>query len=79
MTPEYSTIGAIVVIVMAAFKFGEVLINKWMGNGTSNIRKQIDELVDNHIHGLQGILNKIDSRTEMMNNTLIEIKQILKK
>ena len=79
MIPEYSTIGAIVVIVMAAFKFGEVLINKWTNNGTIGIRRQIDNLRDNHFHELQNTLNKIDSRTEQMNNTLLEIKQILRK
>ena len=79
MNNDITQIGAIVIVVQAAFKFGEMIVNKYTGNGASGIRNQIDKLTQNHIHELKGITNRIDRRTEEINNHLIEIKQILRK
>ena len=66
MSNDYTAISAIVVITMAAFKFGEVLINRFTGNGPSGIRKQISEIQDNHLHELKDILIKLDNRSEQI-------------
>ena len=79
MTNDYTQIGAIVAIVLGGYETIKFIVNKITGNGPSGIRKQIDNLEDNHIHELKDVLNRVDRRTEEINIHLIEIKQILKK
>lgn len=85
MNSEITQIGAIVIVVQAAFKFGEMIINKYTGNGSRGIRDRIDELKENHIHelgnivqGSHDIMFRIDRRTEEMNNKLVQIVELLK-
>lgn len=76
---DYTQIGAIVAIVLGGYETIKFVVNKFTGNGPSGIRKQISEIQDNHIHELKEITNRIDKRTEEMNNHLIQIKEILRK
>ena len=79
MSNDYGQLAAIVAIIMAAFELIKYVINKWTNNGTQGIRKQINDMTDNHIHELQDTLNRVDKRTEQIVNILIEIKGYLRK
>ena len=76
---DYTQIGAIVAIVLGGYETIKFVVNKITGNGPSGIRKQIDHLEENHLHELKEITNRIDKRTEEMNNHLIQIKEILRR
>ena len=76
---NYTQLGAIVAIVLGGYELIKFVVNKFTGNGPSGIRKQIDNMTENHIHELKEITNRIDKRTEEMNLHLIKIIEILRK
>ena len=79
MMNDYTQLGAIVAIVLGGYELIKFVVNKFTGNGPSGIRKQINEMQDNHIHEIKETLNRVDKRTEEANLHLIKIIEILRK
>ncbi|RLG14591.1 hypothetical protein DRN69_04065 [Candidatus Pacearchaeota archaeon] len=76
-----STLGPTAVVAVAAF-YAIIEIIKLKRNGTNGdgktILKEIKQLEGNHLHELDGKLEKIDEKQDRMIEILIEIKTLIR-
>lgn len=78
MSSDYPTLALTVGVIMGLIEVIKLLISRMTGNGAKGIKDEITRLKENHLHQLDSTLNKIDARTEEMNNKLVQIIELLK-
>ena len=78
MMNDYTQLALIIGVIMGLIEIIKLLVSRITGNGSKGIRDKIDELEENHLHELKDILNRIDARTELQGQKLVQIVELLK-